>query len=151
MKLVWIEIQNHNMNMHTCKVCKWYWPRKHNQGSHSETPGHRAGRSWQELYEILQGKLWSPPQRKEEPLAMIEWRLSSWGEDLQKGPGSPREQPADCKSAMHLGKKKSLLSCMNGNIASWWKNWLFSFCQYFLDSMWNIVSSFGPSKQGRCV
>lgn len=37
---------------------------------------------------------------------MIEWRLSSWGEDLQKGPGSPREQPADCKSAMHLGKKK---------------------------------------------
>lgn len=106
MKLVWIEIQNHNMNMHTCKVCKWYWPRKHNQGSHSETPGHGAGKSWQELYEILQGELWSPPPRKEEPLATIDWRLSSWREDLHKGPGSPRQQPADCKSAMHLGKKK---------------------------------------------
>jgi len=19
------------MNMHTCKFCRWYWPRKHNQ------------------------------------------------------------------------------------------------------------------------
>ena len=61
---------------------------------------------WQELYEIQQGQMQSPPPRKEEPLAAIGWILSGWGEALQKGPGSPGKQPADRKPAVHPGSEE---------------------------------------------